>query len=195
MSYILIAKARVDSISYHLVPEIGCKLYLHFNCWNQDGEALIGLGGMLNEEILAVLLPDRAQVTGLEQLLVDTAQRWILDYDDYISELVTLKKIELQRYKPIGIGMNIEFHRKGDLIASSLLLAYIPDRGISHNYKRQITDARIMHIVGSDLETILAAADELALAANQQRKIEINRRIDAEDAMRQGRARTDGPIL
>jgi len=172
MSYLKIAKVVVDAITYHPTSSQQNKLWMHFNCWGVSGEPLIGLGGRLNEGIIIGLLGETRAVEELTYLLDETARRWIADYDDYASHPVVVHKVEVQRYKPQGAGLNVEFCRGADPVASSLLLAYNPEAGISHNYKRQITDAPMMEAVSADLERILAIADALALAVNRQRKIQ-----------------------
>lgn len=169
MRRVTIAKVRVsvlDWVGLYKKPT----LRLRFNCFDEARQPLPGTGGTLTDEAIDRLLPNSPLVSALKALLEATALRWIADYDDYASE-PTLSMIQLQRYAEGGIGMNVEFWRGDDPILASLLLDAYVDRPVRHNQKRIITDATASSQIAGDMETIMARADELALAANQQRRI------------------------
>jgi hypothetical protein len=120
---------------------------------------------------LFLLLPNSPLIPALQKLLQETALRWITTYDDYSSEPVRLSMIQLQRYPEGGIGMNVEFQRGTDPIQVSLLMEHPPGQSVVyHNQKRAIAGTRVQQI-DADMEAIMRAADELALAANRQRTI------------------------
>ena len=168
--FVKVAKARVDWLDYSAPGASDESLSLHFNCWDENGDSLPGLGGVLDEGALAVLLTD-SQAAEFKQLIIETAKRWIATYDFYASLPVKFTIVQVHRGDKGGRSMNVRFWREGDPIPSVLLLEYFPGYPVAHNRKRYYSDADIVAAVRADVNRIMDAADALALAANRQRKI------------------------
>ena len=146
-------------------------LMIHFNCLDEAGEILPGLGGYVTTDTVQRKGQWKQAADGLANHLLEIAQAWIDRFDEYESETAEIVHIEVEYYKEDGSGLHIRFRRDDDPFESSILFEHGNSGRLRHNQKRDIEDQSIIGQVDADIASIMQKAWEMTLAINQTRNI------------------------
>lgn len=168
----IIADITVDRAE---LLDIQIKPYLsvHFNCQDQMGSPLPGLGGFMTFDVVSRQPNWKREADALSDTMCRLALEWIARADDYSEpgDAVNLLAVQCKMYTGGGQGFHVRFLRPGDLFESSILFEQWPPNDTYTRNQKVIVAAELVPDIDMTIEAIMGQAYDLAWLVNSEREV------------------------
>jgi len=161
----------IQNVSITRIDWTPISLMIHFNCMDEAGNLLPGLGGYVTAETVQREEQWRQLADEFTTFLLELAQGWIDRFDEYESLTAEIVRIQVEYYKEGGKGLHIRFRRDTDPFESSILFEIGNSGRVRHNQKRNIEDKDVIAQIEQDVNSIMHEAWQLTRLINQARNI------------------------